>query len=274
MVLQVGKVTREDYLAQDETEFRARFRERVHHTLEIPTYIAIGGGKLPSQRLANGIRDLVEIWKEKGLSTDEPDFLWGTRVLQFADRLNAGESIDLAEFAPRPISEQEYHVFEHIVKERRSVRKWTDEEVPQWKIDKLLEAGLWAAHSCNLQSIRYIVVHEQLLPGYFTSDVTPGPVHIAILQDERVYRANPHNPERNHLLDVGAAAQNIVLAAHALGLGAVWLTHHDGMAERLGAHFELPAHITWVTFITLGVPAQTPAPVDRLSIKETLLHNV
>ena len=149
----------------------------------------------------------------------------------------------MTRFAPRKLSEADVQAFDAILYERRSVRHWTEKEVPEHIIDKLMEAGLWAAHSCNLQSIRYLVVREKNEPGLFLgSDIPGGPVHIVLLQDERVYNANPRNPVRNRLLDCGAAAQNIVLAAHAYGLGGCWLTFTDKMIETLVRRFnKLPS---------------------------------
>jgi nitroreductase len=79
---------------------------------------------------------------------------------------------------------------------------------------------------------------------------------------------------RNRLLDAGAAAQNMVLAAHALGLGGVWLTFSDAMLERLYARFQFPDEVKIVTYIDVGWPAQTPAPPYRLGLTETVLRRI
>ena len=151
------------------------------------------------------------------------------------------------------------------------MRHFTDEIVPDELIDKILESGLWAAHSCNLQSIKYLVVREETTPGLFKgSDVPGGPVHLVVLQDERVYRANPLNPVRNRLIDAGAAAQNMVLAAHALGLGSVWLTFNDAMIERISKYFNLPEYLKLVTYVDVGYPNQTPYAPQRKTLKEAI----
>lgn len=271
----MAMLTREDYLAMDPVEFRARFRERVHHTLEIQTYTAIHEGKSLSEKQTETVKRLMEIWVEKGLPIDLPDFLWGQRILGFAETLRSGQKVDLSEFAPHEITREDLAIFQRILVERRSVRHWTDEEVPDWMLDRIMESGLWAAHSCNLQSIRFIVVREKNEPGLFQgSDIPGGPVHIAVVQDERVYRANPHNPVRNRLLDCGAAVQNMVLTAHALGLGGVWLTFSDQMLERLYKRFELPEETKIVTYIDVGFPDQTPAPPNRIDLREAVLKRI
>jgi nitroreductase len=262
-------LTKEEYLALEPIEFRARFRERVHHTLEIQTYAAIDSGKRLSASQTDKIRGLMQIWEEKGLPKDAPDLQWAAELVCFAEQCQAEKKVDLTRFTPKRLSQADVQAFDNILYERRSVRHWTDQEVPDHIVDKLMNAGLWAAHSCNLQSIRYLVVREKNEPGLFQgSDIPGGPVHIVLMQDERVYNANPRNPVRNRLLDCGAAAQNIVLAAHAYGLGGCWLTFTDKMIERLNKRFNIPAHTKIVTYVDVGYPNQTPAPPRRLTLPE------
>jgi nitroreductase len=259
----------------DDREFRARFRERVHHSLEIQTYASLHEGGSLSPRQTETVDRLAAIWKERGLSVELPDFRWAAKVLSFAKASQEGRKVDLSAFAPGAVGEDGYALLKRIVEERRSVRHWTDREVPDSVIDEILSAGSWGAHSCNLQSLRFVVAREKNEPGLFRgSDVPGGPVHILALQDERVYRANPYNPVRNHLLDAGAAVQNMVLAAHALGLGGVWLTFSDVMLERLYARLRLPEDVKLVTYVDIGYPDQTQAPPYRLGLEETVLQRI
>lgn len=62
--------------------------------------------------------------------------------------------MDLTPFTPTPVTREMEDAFFTIVKKRRSVREFTEQEVPDELIDKILEAGIWAAHGCNVQSIR------------------------------------------------------------------------------------------------------------------------
>ena len=273
--MQAAIISREDYLKMDPVEFRARFRERVHHTLEIQTYEAIHAEKTLPEAQTMTVKELMAIWQEKGLSPDTPDFLWAKQILGFAETVQNGSKVQLSSYAPKKLGPQEIQTFESILYGRRSVRHWTDQDVSDPIIDKLLTAGLWAAHSCNLQSIRYLVVREKNEPGLFAgSDIPGGPVHIVLLQDERVYLANPRQPIRNWLLDCGAAAQNIVLTAHAYGLGGVWLTFRDHMLVRLNQRFNIPEHTKIVTYVDVGYPDQNPVPPSRLPLSEMVLARV
>jgi nitroreductase len=262
----------EELLALDEAEFRARFRERVHHTLEIQTYAAAyRGEKLQATQTAPTKR-LCDLWLKRGLSETEHEYIYAQKLISFADKLISGESVDLLAYAPDKVSVAECESFFRIIYQRRSVREFTAERVPDELIDRVLDAGLWAAHSCNLQSIRYLVVRETETPGLFVgSDVPGGPVHLVVCQDERVYKANPLNPVRNQLLDAGAAAQNMVLAAFAAGLEGVWLTFSDPMLKRLREYFKLPDYIRIVTYVDIGFGDQTPYPVLRPKVKDVVL---
>jgi len=266
------KLTDEEFISMDEVEFRARFRERVHHTLEIQVYAAAYRGKALSTVQADYAKRLVGIWEKRGLSKQLPDYTYAKKLIGFADSLSAPKPIDLTPYITKSLTREETAAFFTVVHERRSVREFKDKQVPDELINRILEAGLWAAHSCNLQSIRYLIVREETEPGLFKgSDIPGGPVHLVVLQDERVYRANSFMPVRNRLLDAGAAAQNIVLAAHAVGLESVWLTFNDEMVQRLRKRFNLPDMISIVTYVDVGYGDQTPCPPGRLAVKDAIL---
>lgn len=267
------KFSDEELLHMDETEFRARVRERSHHTLEIQMYYAAYRNKRLHKNRADYTKHLLELWVKRGLSKELPEYRYASFLVQSADKLANGEAVDLTYYAPTPVTKEMERNFFTILKERRSVREFKDQDVPDETINKVLEAGLWAAHGCNVQSIRYIVVREKNEPGLFKgSDVPGGPIHLIILQDMRCYRANSFTPRRNQLLDAGAAGQNLVLAAHAVGLEGVWLTFPDEeFCDRLRKKFDLPDYIRLVTYVDVGYGDQTPHPPLRWDVEDTIL---
>jgi nitroreductase len=271
-IMRQFSLTDEEYLNLDEVEFRARFRERVHHTLEIQTYAAANGDETLKETQNEVAKKFIRLWEERNIPKDFPEYVYAKKLIGFSERVINGEKLDLSEFEPHKLTEKDVDTFFKVIYERRSVRHFTSERVPEELVDKILDSGLWAAHSCNLQSIKYLVVREETTPGLFKgSDVPGGPVHLVVLQDERVYRANPLNPVRNRLIDAGAAAQNIVLAAHALGLGGVWLTFNDTMIERISKFFNLPEYIKIVTYVDIGYPNQTPYAPQRKTLDEAVI---
>jgi len=270
--------TGEDPSILDPALLRALIRERAHHTIEIQLYDALAKGKPTAADIGSRVRELLSIWNERGFPTDGADLAWVNTMLEMAEQSKRGETVDLSPFAATPLREGERDVIRRAIRGRRSVRHWTDREVPDWMIDEILEAGLWAPQACHLGSLRFLVVREANEPGLFKgADIPGGPVHIVACQDRRVYGiqpglvANPDRLETNRVLDCGAAMQNMLLAAYALGLGAVWLTLRPAIKERLRERFLLPEHIEIVTYLDVGFPAQTPMPPGRMSLAEVVL---
>ena len=201
------RLTDEQLLAMDETEFRARVRERSHHTLEIQVYATAYRHQKLKPNQADYTKHLLELWEKRGLGKNLPEYRYASFLIDAAEKL------------------------------------------------------------VN------VVVREKNEPGLFRgSDVPGGPVHLVILQDMRCYRANSFTPVRNQLLDAGAAGQNIVLAAHAVGLEGVWLTFPgEEFCDRLRKKFNLPDYIRLVTYVDVGYGDQTPYPPQRWDVKDTIL---
>lgn len=267
----------EKLMEMDEVEFRARMRERCHHTLEIQLYAAIHGRTGLDPRQTETADRFLRVWDRRGLSHTLPEYRFAQRLRELADQIYADREPDLTPFAPAGLTEEALNGFEKVLYGRRSVRHWDwSRQVPDETLDQVLRAGLWGAHACNLQSIRYCVIREDTAPGIFRgSDIPGGPVHILILQDRRCYLANPVMPAYNKLLDCGAAGQNIVLAAHAYGLGGTWLTFtSDRMRNRVRAELEIPEEYDLITYVDVGYPDQTPCAPDRISVEEAVLKRI
>jgi nitroreductase len=149
---------------------------------------------------------------------------------------------------------------------RRSVRRYTAEPVNEADVETLLRAAMNAPTSGNAQDWRFIVIRERSVldrvPDFHPSAAMLSEASLAILVcgDDRAEK----NPGR-WPLNCAAAAENILLAAHARGLGAVWLAiwpdpgRVEGMTRLLG----LPEGIHPVTLVPVGYPAEVPSPADR-----------
>ena len=268
----------EDQLLNDpeisDIEFRARFKERCHHTLEIQLYEAIAKKKPLKENQTDVANMYLRVWDKRGLSHDLPEYKFVTTLVGLAERVKKGDFPDLKEWEPHWYGDKEREIFNHAIYERRSIRHWDwDREVPDEVIDKVLDSGLWASHACNLQSIRYLVIHEKKTPNLFRGgDIPPGPVHLVICQDMRVYKANQLMPDYNAILDAGAAGENVLLSAHAYGLGGCWVTFMTGdMRVRLRDQYDLPEYIKPIFYIDIGYPTQTPCPPNRMGVDEAII---
>jgi len=155
------------------------------------------------------------------------------------------------------------------------VRYWDGRPVPQEMLEEIVRAGQWAPCACDLQTLRVLIVNN---PGpdvaaLFEGEVSGAPAHLLICQDRRpyeFYRASV--PERNRGLDCGAAMQNMLLLAHALGLGAVWLTFFEPQRQALRQRLRIPDDIDIVSYISLGWPAIEPLPPGRMELEAVLLQ--
>ncbi len=141
------------------------------------------------------------------------------------------------------------------IKTRRVVREMSEEPVEREQIETILEAARWAPSGGNLRPNRYIVIKaaetRRLLrlvaPGMFQR----APVLILICTNWQVVEAHGLTArDRALLIDIGTAAQNIMLATHALGLAAGPVTSYSKEAVRI--ILNLPAHYSPEMFICIG----------------------
>jgi len=272
-----GCYTREDLTEMDPVLLRALFRERIHHTIEVYLYpIMLGRRKVPP---AFGLQPqlIYDVWKERGFSDEAPDFEWGKRYLELAARLRAGEAVSVHEPLPSPFTEPEMGALTKAVWGRRSCRDWQEKEVPDEMIEQVLEAGRAAPCGCNLDIVRFIVLKEPEEMKMVWSDVPTPPkqcILIVICYDSRVYkvtgqdRSVPHN----QMLDCAAAADHMLLMAHALGLGAVWLTQTEKTAKAFKEQYGLPHHIEPVLHLAVGWPAIGSIKSQRMPLSEMMIR--
>jgi nitroreductase len=159
---------------------------------------------------------------------------------------------------------------------RRSVRSYAQRGVPPEMVRALLDAAMAAPSACCKDPWEFIVVTDQKMLEAVAAALPNGRMlpqaALGIVVCGDLQRA--HGGELSYLLqDCAAAIENLLLAAHASGLGACWLGVHP-RAERIAqvrTLFSLPEHIVPVSVIALGWPAETPAPRTRYA--EARVHH-
>lgn len=149
---------------------------------------------------------------------------------------------------------------------RRSIRKYADTPVAEDEVRALLSAAMAAPSAGNQQPWQFVVVREPALLAA-VSRIHPhvhmaakAPVGILVCGDTRVEKYPGY-----WVIDCAAAVQNLLLAAHGLGLGAVWTGIHP-VAERVEAFarlFGAPQGVVPHSFIPVGRPAEERKPEDR-----------
>jgi len=166
-------------------------------------------------------------------------------------------------------------VFEAI-KGRRSVRAYTDEEVPDEAIEKILDAARWAPSAGNLQSWEFVVVRDPEAKRRLAEAawgqrfIARAPVVIVVCANQK--RSARGYGERGASLyciqDAAAATQNMLLAAYALGLGTCWVGAFD--ERRVAEVINAPSGVRPVAIIPVGRPAERPRPPSRLSLDKVV----
>ncbi|MGD9948378.1 MAG: nitroreductase family protein [Desulfobulbus sp.] len=158
---------------------------------------------------------------------------------------------------------------------RRSIRKYTQQEIPENLINDLLEAAMAAPSAMAKDPWHFIVLRSRTAIDQLAACLPNGKMlaeaTAALVVCGNINRA--HDRELSFLLqDVSAAVENILLAANMLGLGACWLGIHP-CEERIVAvsrQFSLPDGIIPVTGISLGWPAEEKEARTRFN--RALMH--
>jgi nitroreductase len=154
------------------------------------------------------------------------------------------------------------------IKTRRSIRKFKDKPVENDKITMIIEAGMYAPSARNEQPWHFIVVDSeylklQLMEAHPYAQMLKGaPVAILVCADTKLELSEGYWP-----IDCSAATQNILLAAHSCGLGAVWLGVHPRQERKnaISRIFKLPANIEPFSLIALGYPDEQKEMPQRFN---------
>lgn len=186
---------------------------------------------------------------------------------------------------------------------RRSIRRYTDQPVPQEVLHRLLNAAIWAPSAHNRQPWRFVVIESpqsrealaKAMGSKLRADlmadgipvealeadvarsyarVTGAPAAIMVClsmadMDRYPDARRAHAERMMAVQSVAMAVQNLLLAAHSEGLGACWMCAPLFCPDVVGAALNLPADWEAQALITLGYPA-----VTRQSTRHTLESRV
>ena len=149
---------------------------------------------------------------------------------------------------------------------RTSIRQYTNEPVSKADIETMLRAGMAAPTAVNRQPWHFVAVtdKEKLaeLAGRRGMIQQAG---VAIVVCGNMDKAMQGHAQAFWIQDCSAATENILLAANALGLGAVWTGCYpmeDRVAE-VSKVLKLPKTIVPLCVIAIGHPAEQPTPKDK-----------
>ena len=149
---------------------------------------------------------------------------------------------------------------------RRSIRRFGAAPVGESALTRILEAGMAAPSAGNQQPWRFVVLRDPRL----RADVAALSPHARMLADAPlgIVVCGDLDAEKHAgywVQDCAAAAENMLLAAHALGLGAVWLGYYPREERWRGAQrvLGIPERVIPLAVLAIGHPAERKDPAGR-----------
>lgn len=143
--------------------------------------------------------------------------------------------------------------------DRRSIRRYTSQKIDNETIKDLLEAAMYAPSAVNKQPWHFVVVDnremlERMMEVHPHAGMLRTASHaIVVCGDEKLQHDDGY-----WIVDCGAATQNLLLAAHCLGLGSCWVGLHprEGRKTAFSELLGLPGHVKPFALVALGYPSE------------------
>lgn len=153
---------------------------------------------------------------------------------------------------------------------RRSIRVYKPEPVPTELVNELIRAAMYAPSAGNQQPWHFLVITDRKvldeIPKVhpYAAMAAQCPVAVLVCADVRQLR----HPDY-WVQDCAAATENLLLAAHVKGLGAVWVGMYpiENRTEPIRRLLGLPEGIEPFALLPMGFPVQKPEQPDRFDAK-------
>jgi nitroreductase len=153
------------------------------------------------------------------------------------------------------------------IRTRRSVRGFTNEIISDELIEQVLDAGRWAPSGLNNQAWRFIVVQDPDTKTALSALTEYGPtiknaqvLIVVFLDKDHMYNYT------KDVQSIGACIQNMLLAIHSLGLGAVWLGEILKNKEMVNKVLGAPESYELMAVVALGHPTSKERSSDRKAL--------
>ena len=153
-----------------------------------------------------------------------------------------------------------------VILGRRSIRKYSDKAVTDAELKRLLEAGMAAPSGHNRQPWHFVVVRDRAtlleIPKFhnYSKMLEQAALAIIVCGDSELDGGTGF-----WVQDCSAATQNILLAAKAIGLGAVWLGVYpnENLVKGVKGLLHMPEKIQPLCIISIGYPMEEKPPANR-----------
>ncbi len=187
-----------------------------------------------------------------------------------------------------------FECVEKVIKERRSHRFYLDKPVERGKLEKLVELAMWAPSAMNRQQWFFVVVGGEKLKNLISTIsksvdyLMPrlerffGDKPKVIALTKQFFRNlgnapvaifayyTPTGDDYSDVQSVAAAVQNIILSAHAMGLGSCWMTGPVHVEDEINRILGIEGK-KLVAVVTIGYPAKKPPVPPRRDVDKKVL---
>jgi nitroreductase len=161
------------------------------------------------------------------------------------------------------------------IRTRRSIRKYSNRPVTREQLREIVRLGTMAPSGLNNQPWRFVTVQDRdllhklsLLTKYsYIIEKASACIAVFIDKDAMYHETKDHQA-------IGACIQNMLLAAHGMGLGAVWLGEILKNAKEVRELLGLPDKLDLMAIVAVGYPAGTGGKPDRRPVEEVLLKEL
>ncbi len=162
-----------------------------------------------------------------------------------------------------------------LIKERYSLRSYSDKEVEKEKLMKILEAGQYAPSAVNFQPWHFIVitdkeVHRKASEIYHRDWFKQAPVYIFICGDHSASWKRKEDGKDHCDIDTAIAVDHMTLQAAALGLGTCWICNFH--VQQCREFFHLPDYIEPIAILSLGYPDKEQKTEKKRKPLEEIVH--
>ncbi len=167
------------------------------------------------------------------------------------------------------------HPVLEAIYERRSIREFTDAEVSPAYLREIIKAGIWAPSGLNNQPWRFVIITDQTKKQqlsettHYDHIVLGAKALIAVYLDTDAM----YDEVKDHQ-SAGSCIENMLLAVHALGLGAVWLGQILKKKDQVNSILELEAKYDLMAVLAIGHPVHRNQKSSRKEIDEFLLKTI
>ncbi len=178
-----------------------------------------------------------------------------------------------------PVQEDTVSAVIKNIHQRKSVRSYTDRPVSREQIDTLVRAAMAAPSGRDMRPWQFVIIDDKAVLDSLSARLPyakmlkAAVVAVVVCGDMGIVDTEGQ-PSRNWVMDCSAATENLLLAAEAMGLGAVWtgVYPYDERIAAVKAALRLPEKVIPLNVVPIGYPQGDPKPKEKYA-PERLHYN-